>query len=84
MTDSAFHRALHISYPSEADTAKAQALGVSPGGLIMIHGLPPQLAFVGRLHLIADWTNGCIGLTNSEIDQIFSSVADGTPIEIRP
>ena len=37
---SKFHRALHISYPSEEDRRSARARGVKPGGDIMIHGLP--------------------------------------------
>lgn len=37
---SAFPRALRISYPSAPDRARARREGVSPGGDIMIHGLP--------------------------------------------
>ena len=50
----------------------------------MVHGLPPRLAFVGRLQRVADWTNGCIALSNPEMRQVFNAVRDGTPIEIRP
>jgi murein L,D-transpeptidase YafK len=82
--DSAFHRALHVSYPSAEDVSRAQRQQLDPGGLIMVHGLPPRLSFVGRLHRLADWTNGCIAVTNPEIDQIFDLVSDGTPIELRP
>src|SRR5207237_7047393 len=39
-SDSAFHRALHISYPDAADTRRAAESGVAPGGDIMINGLP--------------------------------------------
>jgi murein L,D-transpeptidase YafK len=81
--NSAFFRSLHISYPGSADLARARALGVSPGGAIMIHGLPPKLAWVGRLHRAWDWTNGCIALSNPEMKQVFDAVHDGTPIEIR-
>ena len=81
---SAFFRSLHISYPSSADTARARKSGVSPGGMIMIHGLPPRLAWLGRLHLAADWTDGCIALTNPEMKQVFAAVGDGTPIQIQP
>src|SRR5689334_714009 len=45
--DSRYHRALRISYPDAAHRAKAHALGVSPGGDIMIHGLPARQAWVG-------------------------------------
>jgi len=82
--DSSFHRALHISYPSASDAAHAQASGVSPGGLIMLHGLPNGLGFVGRLHRFFDWTDGCVAVTNPEIEEIWAAVADGTQIRIEP
>jgi murein L,D-transpeptidase YafK len=77
---SSFHRALHVSYPNEADKARAKALGVSPGSLIMIHGF----GWIGSAHRLHDWTNGCIAVTNDEIDEIWKLVPDGTPVEIRP
>jgi len=83
-SDSAFHRALHISYPDAADTRRAAEAGEAPGGDIMIHGLPNGFSALGPAHRLRDWTAGCIALTDSEIDEIWASVADGTPIEIRP
>jgi murein L,D-transpeptidase YafK len=80
---SSFHRALHVSYPSAADRARAAALGVSPGGDIMIHGLPNHFGWIGRLQRAHDWTAGCIALTDPEIDEIFRAVPDGTRVEIR-
>jgi len=80
--DSAFHRALHISYPAPRDVAAADRLRSVPGGSIMIHGLKPGLARVGRFHTLFDWTDGCIAVTNSEIDRLFRAVPDGTPIRI--
>ena len=82
--DSSYHRALHISYPRPDQVAAAQTTGASPGDLIMIHGLPNGAGFIGRLHLIADWTVGCIAVTNAEIEEIWRVVPDGTPIEIKP
>jgi murein L,D-transpeptidase YafK len=82
--DSDFHRALHISYPSADDTRRAAALGVSPGGDIMIHGLRNGTGLIGAVHRLRDWTAGCIAVTDSEIEQIWRAVPDGTPIEIRP
>jgi murein L,D-transpeptidase YafK len=82
--DSAFHRALHISYPSPKDRAAAAARGEDPGGLIMIHGLPKGLAGLGRLHRWRDWTQGCIAVTNAEIREIYRAVPDGTPIVLFP
>lgn len=83
-SDSAFHRALHISYPDEADAGRAAEAGVAPGGDIMIHGLPNGFGALGPAHRWRDWTAGCIAVTDSEIDEIWASVADGTLIEIRP
>lgn len=79
---SSYHKALHVSYPSPADTASARSRGVSPGGLIMVHGVRNGLGFVGRLHRLFDWTDGCIALTDAEIDEIWRAVPDGTPIHI--
>lgn len=82
--DSSFHRALHVSYPSALDTSNAHAAGVSPGGLIMIHGIGNPLGWIGRAHRMLDWTDGCIAVTNDEIEEIFTAVPPGTPVDIRP
>jgi len=82
--DSSFHRALHVSYPSPADAAAAKAAGVNPGGLIMIHGMRNGLGFLGKLHTLIDWTDGCVAVTDSEIEEIWRVVPDGTPIHIEP
>jgi len=81
---SRYHRALRISYPDAAHRAKARALGVSPGGDIMIHGLPARQAWVGASHRDYDWTEGCIAVTNQEIEEIWSALPVGTPIQIKP
>lgn len=81
---SRFHLALHVSYPNPADRNDAQRRGVSPGGDIMIHGLPNGLGSLGRLFLFFDWTDGCVEVTNSEIEEIWSLVGAGTPIDIKP
>ncbi len=82
--DSKFHLAIRISYPNESDALNAQKLGITPGGDIMIHGLPDRLTKVGSLHRLTDWTDGCIAVTNPEIEEIWKLVPDGTPIEIKP
>ena len=81
---SKFHLALRISYPSDAHRARAAALGVDPGGDIMIHGLPKEYSEAGRNHLQNDWTNGCVALSNKEIEEIWHAVPDGTPVQIKP
>lgn len=81
---SKFYRALHISYPNRQDRARARKLGVDPGGQIMIHGLPTKWSAKDVGHPRLDWTQGCIALTNREMDQIWKMVDDGTTIEIHP
>lgn len=79
-----YHLSIKISYPSESDAQNAKKLGVPPGGGIMIHGLPQGLGDLGKLHRHWDWTDGCIAVSDSEMDEIWQLVADGTPIEIKP
>jgi murein L,D-transpeptidase YafK len=83
-SDSKFYKAIHISYPNESDILKAKKLGCSPGGAIMIHGLPKKLEDLGKAHRLWDWTDGCIAVSNSEIEEIWELVPDGIPIEIKP
>jgi len=81
---SSFHRSLRISYPNPGDKARARRAGVSPGGDIMIHGLPNGMGRLGAAHRTRDWTEGCIAVTNEEIQEIWRLVPDGTPIRIEP
>jgi tetratricopeptide (TPR) repeat protein len=82
--DSCYHRSLHISYPNENDKKRARALGVSPGGDIMIHGIKNGFSQVGELHTLSDWTKGCIAVTDEEIEEIDKLVPTGTIVEIKP
>ncbi len=79
---SRYFLSLRISYPNAADRAFAQAQGRSPGGDIFIHGQPNGLPDDRRID--GDWTDGCIALTNAEIEALWRMAPDGTPIEIRP
>jgi murein L,D-transpeptidase YafK len=81
---SRFHLALHVSYPNAADRERARNLGVNPGGNIEIHGLPDKYAWLGSVQHYVDWTDGCIAVTDSEIEQIYPLVPVGTRVEIRP
>ena len=81
---SAYHKALHISYPNADDRRRAAKLGVSPGGAVMIHGLPNGRGWVGAAHRMYDWTLGCVAVTDDEIDEIWKLVPVGTPVEVRP
>ncbi len=82
--DSDFYKAIHISYPNEHDRQRAALLGVDPGGSIMIHGIPEHSEFPESLVQSYNWTNGCIAVTNREMEEIWAAVKEGTPIDILP
>jgi len=81
---SRFYRSIHISYPNADDRARARKLGTSPGGDIFLHGLMNGYGWLGQSHRLKDWTDGCIAVTNDEMDEIWTLVPDGTIIEIKP
>ncbi len=81
--NSRFYRSLRISYPSPADRQYAAYLGVDPGGMIMIHG-SPNVTRTGDYGVRADWTEGCIAVSNDAMDELWEAVTEGTPVEIRP
>lgn len=75
--NSRFHLSLRVSYPNDADRRQARARGVVPGGDIMIHGgSSPAWPY--------DWTDGCIAVSNAEIEEVWSLVPTGIPIRIDP
>lgn len=81
---SSFYKSIHVSYPDAADKASARRRGVDPGGMIMIHGQPNGYGWAAWAFQWFDWTDGCIAVTNSEMDEIWNLVRNGTPIEIAP
>jgi murein L,D-transpeptidase YafK len=83
-SSSRYHRALHISYPNSTDIEAAKTIGCDPGGEIMIHGLPNGYGWVGARHVVHDWTQGCIAVTDEEIEEIWRLVPNGIAIEIKP
>jgi murein L,D-transpeptidase YafK len=82
--ESRFYKSIHVSCPNEQDKQRASQRGVASGGDIMIHGLPNGFGWLGATHRARDWTDGCIAVTNAEMDEIWELVPEGTPIEIRP
>jgi murein L,D-transpeptidase YafK len=82
--NSHYHWSLHISYPNEKDRAAARKHKCSPGGDIYIHGLPNGYGWIGKAHLVHDWTLGCIAVTDKEIEEIWNLVPNGTTVEIKP
>jgi murein L,D-transpeptidase YafK len=83
-SQSRFHLALHISYPNAADLTRAHNAGADPGGAIMIHGVEKPFVWLGPLQHEVDWTDGCIAVTNREMDEVWQLVPVGTPVEIKP
>ena len=82
--NSKFYKSIHVSYPNADDKAKAQELGQSPGGEIMIHGQTNGWEWAAPIVQLFSWTDGCIALTNEDMDVVWAAVDAGTPIEIRP
>ena len=76
--NSRFHLNLGISYPNEEDRKKSK----NPGGDIKIHGLKNGNSWIGKFQRLFDWTDGCVAVTNAEIEELYRSVPVGTSIEI--
>jgi len=95
--NSRFHKSLGLSYPDKKHAERAFFAGVitpvefrdillafekrvTPpwntvlGGQIFIHA--------GGAH--KDWTEGCVALYNSDMDELFQIASVGTPVSIRP
>ncbi len=76
-----YYKALLLNYPNEEDTARFRneiEKGSLPpdakiGGLIEIHGNGGKGI---------DWTEGCVALTDKEMDLIFKITKVGTPVTI--
>ena len=82
--NSDYFLSIHISYPNNRDQVRARAMGVDPGGAIMIHGQPNVPTFSAAYYAREDWTNGCIAVSNSDMIDIWLMTPDNVPIEITP
>ncbi|MGV6826436.1 MAG: L,D-transpeptidase family protein [bacterium] len=82
--NSAYYKSIHVSYPNKQDRAVARELGVSPGGDIMIHGQPNGWGWASPVLQLTSWTDGCIALSNGDMDEVWAAVEPGTPIFISP
>ena len=82
--NSNYYKSIHISYPNKKDRENAKRLGVSPGGDIMIHGQLNGWEWAAPIVQLFSWTDGCIALSNKDMDQVWLAIDPGTPIEIRP
>ena len=81
---SKFYKSIHISYPNARDRENARKRGVSPGGDIMIHGMPNGWGWAWPALRMFSWTEGCIALRDEDMDEVWAAVDVGTPLEIRP
>jgi murein L,D-transpeptidase YafK len=79
-----FFLSMEISYPNPLDLARAQRQGIRPGGAIMLHGWPNTPRKTPDYYNSADWTDGCIAVSNSDMVEIWLMTPLETPIEIRP
>jgi hypothetical protein len=79
-----FFLSVGVSYPNDADLARARRAGVKPGGSIMIHGQPNVPRKAPDYYASNDWTDGCIAVSNSDMVDIWLRTQVGIPIEIRP
>jgi murein L,D-transpeptidase YafK len=82
--NSAYYKSIHISYPNAEDKENARRLGVDPGGDIMIHGQPNGYEWATFFIQLVNWTDGCVALTNRDMDKVWDAIDPGTPIEILP
>ena len=82
-----YNKSIHISYPNKEDIAKAKKLNANAGGMIMIHGTPSNWdlsPFGNWLPMLLDWTEGCIAMSNDDMEEVWQQTKNGTPIYILP
>jgi len=73
---SQFYKSIHISYPSSSDRAVPRQKGIAPGGEVFLHGLPNSYGWIGASHRLQNWTDGCVALSNQEIDEIWTGTME--------
>ena len=78
-TNSDFYLSLQISYPNKWDKRNAGNFNRNAGNYIMIHGDPNNKSAPVK----NDWTNGCIALSNKDINELYNYVSLKTPIYIK-
>ena len=83
-TRSDYFLSIQVSYPNAEDLRRARRDHVNPGGSIMVHGLPNNQRHPPDYYAAADWTDGCIGMSNADMVELWLMVQDNTPIQILP
>jgi murein L,D-transpeptidase YafK len=79
-----YYKALHVSYPGPPDLKRSSALHMPAGGSIFIHGEPNRPTKPTDYYKTKDWTNGCIALSNEDLQEVWELTAGRTPVEIVP
>ena len=75
---------IQVSYPNAEDLQRAQRNGWEVGGSIMVHGWPNYLRHPPDYYASADWTDGCIALSNADMVEFWLLTPDNMTIEITP
>lgn len=86
-TSGEYYPSLQISYPNRKDSQRSKEVGYDAGGDILIHGLPKdpnKYSFVSNIHPYVNWTQGCVAVNDTEIEEIFSLVPEKTIVDICP
>lgn len=81
---SEYFLSIQVSYPNDDDVRRARHQHVDPGGSIMLHGLPNNLRHPPEYYATADWTDGCIAMSDSDMVELWMMTQDNTPIDILP
>jgi murein L,D-transpeptidase YafK len=79
-----YFKALHISYPSSEDLKRSAALHLPAGGDIFIHGEPNRPTKPDSYYKTRDWTNGCVALSDEDLQEIWDLTGGPTPVDIVP
>lgn len=79
-----FFLSIQVSYPNAEDLQRARRNRWQAGGSIMVHGWPNSLRHPPDYYATADWTDGCIAMSNADMVEFWLLTHDNMPIEIRP
>jgi lipoprotein-anchoring transpeptidase ErfK/SrfK len=76
-----YYKALLINYPNDDDKARYSA-GVRNGSISKRTSIGNLIEIHGDGGRGANWTDGCIALTNNDMDKLYELVGVGTPVTI--
>ena len=79
--DTRFYKAFLINYPNDEDRMRF-ALGQRRGQISARAGIGSLIEIHGDGGEGRDWTDGCVALTNDDMDRLFGHVRVGTPVTI--